>query len=238
MRERKKVELPEFTSALDRREEILVLAWLPMHLVILPLIFNRFLDSGLDQTTANFSYYAIGFVYMFIVAFRFLRRDFDPLADRPFHCMLEILTGYFVMMCFNFCAAYCILLVFPNTENPNNAEVMDLVFQGFGKMKTTLMFFAPVVEEMMFRAGVFGTLRRRNRLAAYAVSALLFSLYHVWAYALQDPVYWIYVLEYVPVALLLCRCYERTNSIWSCIFFHMMVNGVAVNTLSALQELL
>ena len=56
--------------------------------------------------------------------------------------------------------------------------------------------------------------------------------------ALQDLVYWIYVLEYVPVALLLCRCYERTNSIWSCIFFHMMVNGVAVNTLSALQELL
>ena len=76
------------------------------------------------------------------------------------------------------------------------------------------------------------------RIAAYLASMLFFSLYHVWTYALQDPVYWIYLLEYIPVAGLLCRCYERTNSIWCSIFFHMMVNGVAVNTLSALQELL
>jgi len=238
MEKRKRPELPAFTSALTQREAMLVLGWLPMHLLILPLIFNRVLSDSIDPTTANFIYYAIGFVYMLIVGFRFLRRDFDPLADRPFHCIVEIITGYFAMMCFNFCVAYCILLAFPNTENPNNAEVMDLVFQGFGKMKTTLMFFAPVVEELMFRAGVFGVLRRRNRLAAYAVSMLFFSLYHVWAYALQDPVYWIYLLEYIPVAGLLCRCYERTNSIWCSIFFHMMVNGVAVNTLSALQELL
>lgn len=238
MRERKTPELPAFTSALDRREAILVLSWLPMHLLILPLIFKHFLGGGMDQTTANFSYYAIGFVYMFVVAIRFLRRDFDPLADRPFACMLEILTGYFAMLCFNFCVAYVILAVFPNTENPNNAELMDLVFRGFGKMKTTLMFFAPVVEELMFRAGIFGVLRRRNRVAAYLASMLFFSLYHVWTYALQDPVYWIYLLEYIPVAGLLCRCYERSNSIWCSIFFHMMVNGVAVNTLSALQELL
>ena len=238
MRERKKPELPAFTSALDRRESILVLAWLPIHMALLPLLFSQFLSRGMEQTTANFIYYALGFGYMLVVAFAFLRRDFDPLADRPFACMLEIITGYFAMMCFNFCVAYAIMLVLPDTQNPNNAEVTDLIFKDFGKMKATLMFLAPVVEELLFRAGIFGVLRRRNRLAAYLLSMLLFSLYHVWAYALQDPVYWIYLLEYVPVALLLCRCYERTNTVWSCIFFHMMVNGVAVNTLSALQELL
>ena len=62
---------------------------------------------------------------------------------------------------------------------------------------------------------------------------LFFSLYHVWTYALQDPVYWIYLLEYIPVAGLLARCYERTNSIWCSIFFHMLVNGISLSALGA-----
>lgn len=89
----------------------------------------------------------------------------------------------------------------------------------------------------MFRAGIFGYLRRRNRTAAYIVSTLVFSLYHVWAYAIADPVNWIYIIQYIPVSLLLARCYERTNSIWCSIFFHMIVNAISVQALSMLQEL-
>lgn len=45
-------------------------------------------------------------------------------------------------------------------------------------------------------------------------------------------------LAYIPVhAVLLARCYERTNSIWSSIFFHMTVNAISLQALSMLQEL-
>ena len=46
------------------------------------------------------------------------------------------------------------------------------------------------------------------------------------------------LLQYLPVSWLLCRCYERCNSIWGSIFFHMLVNGVAVSTISFLQEMM
>ena len=70
------------------------------------------------------------------------------------------------------------------------------------------------------------------------MATLAFSFYHVWSYALVDPIYWLYFIQYVPVSLLLCRVYERTNSIWGSIFFHMLVNYIAMNALKVLETLL
>ncbi len=81
---------------------------------------------------------------------------------------------------------------------------------------------------------VFGILRRRNRMLAYAVSMAMFSLYHVWSYAFLDLKNLIYLLQYIPVSFLLCRCYERTNSIWGSIFLHMLVNGISMSLLYAI----
>ena len=110
---------------------------------------------------------------------------------------------------------------------------------GSGKWTAKLDFLPQWDEEMLFRAGIFGMIRDMlGRKPAYIVSVGLFSLYHVWSFAVVDPIYWVYLLQYIPVSFLLARCYERTNSIWCPIFFHMAVNGVAVNTLDALRGLI
>ena len=237
--DKKKPALPDFTSFLSKKELLFVLAYAPVHIVLLPMLLNTFAVQGaISDTAANFLCYAISAVFLAFVCFKFLRRDFDPLADRPFHCLVEVLTGYFTMMCMNFCVAYIIVLILPNTENPNNADVMELVFKDYGMMKATTVFLAPIVEELIFRASIFGGLYDRNKKLAYAVSALLFALFHVWAYAFAEPVYWVYLLEYIPVALLLARCYERTNSIWCSVFFHMLNNSIAIKTLDMLQEMM
>jgi membrane protease YdiL (CAAX protease family) len=57
---------------------------------------------------------------------------------------------------------------------------------------------------------------------------------HVAPYALIQPLYWFFILQYIPASLLLARCYERTNSIWCSIFFHMLVNGVSISALNAI----
>ena len=89
----------------------------------------------------------------------------------------------------------------------------------------------------LFRGAIFGSLRKVNRVLAYTASVLLFSVYHVWGYALTDPIYWIYVIQYIPVSWLLCRCYEKTNTIWGSILLHMLINGVSFAALSALEGL-
>ena len=94
------------------------------------------------------------------------------------------------------------------------------------------MLLTPLVEELMFRGGIFGLLRRRSRVLAYAGSILLFAVYHTWQYALTDPRNWLYLLQYLPASFALCRCYEKTESIWTPILFHVLNNGVSLLALS------
>ena len=232
--------LPPFTSEMTKRERVMALAYIPFHVLLLPMGFSWLsVYAGLmDEVTANVLCYSIGFIYMLIFEFRFLRRDFDPLCDHPLHCVLEIIAGYLLMVVCNYCTSLILLAVLPTASNPNNGAIMDMAKIDMRWIKAMTVFLAPPVEELMFRAGIFGALRRRSRFAAYAVSALVISLYHVWSFAIADPINWIYIIQYIPVSLLLARCYERTNSIWSSIFFHMTVNAVSLQALSMLQDLL
>ena len=89
--------------------------------------------------------------------------------------------------------------------------------------------------ESIYIGPIFGVLRQRNRRAAYIVSALCFAIAHVAPYAALSPVYWLYLIQYIPAALLLARCYERSSCIWCSIFFHMLNNGVALSAASLLM---
>ena len=230
----------EFTSRLTKKETAAVLAWLPVHLWLLPLLLQQMINRGaMDDVAANVICYTLGVLYMLGLLFTVLRRDFDPLCDRPVYCLLEILKNYVLTYLGNMAVgALMMLLLSQGGENPNNAGLMDMADRGWNQMSTMAVFMAPIVEECMFRAGIFGTLRRYSRWGAYLVATLAFSFYHVWTYALVDPVYWLYFIQYVPVSLLLCRVYERTNSIWGSIFFHMLVNYIAMNALKFLETLL
>lgn len=235
----------EFTSEMTKRELICALIWLPVHVILLPLLAGKlFADGTLNEAQANMLIYIAGAVYMLIAEFSFLRREYDPLCDHTLYCVIQIAAGYIAMLALNMCASGVVSLaglLFGGDgviDNLNNDSVMNLAGKDGNIISAMLIFLAPVVEETIFRGTIFGGLRKINRTAAYLVSTLLFAVYHVWQFALADPYYWLYILQYIPAGLLLARCYERTNSIWTGIFFHMVTNGIALKALSALGEIL
>ena len=229
-----------FTSRMTPGETVAALLYLPLHIWLLPrLLFSLPQTAGLSDLTINLAVYVCGVVYMLVFVGRWLRRDFDPLCDHPFYCALQILISYGMMLAFNMMLNAVLLLVLPEeSSNPNNAAVIEMANAEYGKTAALAIFLAPLVEEPIFRGGIFGLLRQRNRTLAYAVSMLLFALYHVWGYALTDPVYWLFLLQYLPVSWLLCRCYERCNSIWGSIFLHMTINAISISALNILSEML
>ena len=227
-----------YKSTMTRGETIAALAYLPVHIVLLPsLLYLLLVRGNINENQMNLLCYAVGAAYMLTCCFGFLRRDFDPLCDNPLRCLKEIALSYVMMMGFNLAVSGILMLVAAR-ENPNNAAVMDMAALDGRSVKAMAVYMAPLVEELMFRGGIFGLARRYNRALAYALSMAAFSLYHVWAFAMLDPIYWLYVLQYLPVSFLLCRLYERTESIWCCVFFHMLVNAVSLSALSALEGLL
>ena len=236
--ESKKAPVPqEFTSRMSKWELIAALLYLPLHVWLLPRLLTMIpATAELSDLNVNMLVYGIGTGYMLLVLGGFFRREFDPLCDYPMYCVFQIVLSYGMMLAFNMLLGLAMTLILPADQaNPNNAAVMELAGEEFGKTAAIAVFLAPLVEEPIFRGGVFGLIRRTNRIAAYAVSMLLFALYHVWGYALQDPFYWVYLLQYLPVSWLLCRCYERCNSIWGSIFLHMMINGISIKVLSSLM---
>ena len=236
-RNSRKAPVPEaFTSRMTAWELAAVLLYLPVHIWLLPLLLYKLpATSGLSDLKMNLLVYGIGTGYMLLILGGFFRREFDPLCDYPMYCILQVMISYGMMLAFNMLLGLAMTLLLPADQaNPNNAAVMEMAGAEFGKTAAIAVFLAPLVEEPIFRGGVFGLVRRYNRTAAYAISMLLFSLYHVWGYALQDPFYWVYLLQYLPVSWLLCRCYERCNSIWGSVFLHMMINGISMKILSAL----
>ncbi len=87
----------------------------------------------------------------------------------------------------------------------------------------------PILEELIFRYGIFRPLERRSRFAAYVVTAGLFALMHVWAYAVFDGE-WRQLLDglvYLVGGVVLTAVYDVTGNITFPILLHIWCNSVA-----------
>ena len=213
-------------SRMSMPQTILVLCWLPIHVLGLPLLLFR-LFPQLDSAGLNFADYVIGALVLTLGCLSFLRRDFDRLWERPLFILGQALLGYGLMFLADY--LFSVLLgPFLPAENPNNASLEELARQDQGRIAAMSVILAPLTEELIFRGGVFGLLRRWSRIAAYAGCVLLFGAYHTWQYALVSPVYWLFLLQYLPAGLLLCYSYEKTECIWTPILFHILNNALAL----------
>jgi membrane protease YdiL (CAAX protease family) len=234
----------EFNDGLTKGQRIFLWVYLVIHALVLPLALSFVtaeLQKWMSDAYINFCYYAFGAVLVFIVTRTFFRRGFDVLCDAPLACVYAVLLGYMLVMALSFLAS-AVISVLPDAlgkvDNLNNDYVMDLADSDYGVTSAMAIFLAPMVEEPLFRGGVFGSIRRRSRVWAYVASITLFAVYHVWQYALVfgDPLYLLMGIEYIPAGLALCWAYDRTGSIWSPVFLHALINAMSLLALQTTQS--
>lgn len=221
-----------FRYTMTKNEKILGWAYLPVHIFLLPLIFNIYVYQGGsgNEVQVNAAYYGIGLIYVLLFMRRYLRAEFDTLLDNKLLSAVSVVTSYFIYTVLAYGALFLLSILLGDIENPNNEAVENLVTGGRNAMFGVVVIMAPVLEEVLFRGVVFSSLRKKSRVLAYAVSAALFSLYHIWSYtvAYGDITMLLYGIQYIPPAVALAWCYERSGSIWPCIIFHMCVNGAGL----------
>ena len=230
-----------FTNQMSRTQTILGWCYLPVHFIVLPLLINQlsyYAVEPVDLVTVNLLYMGISALFVAIVLGRFLRLQYDVLMDRLLPCLLALLVcvaAYFVVTILE--GVVVLLLEGAGVEptNPNNDAITALAGENYGVMKGLSIFVAPIVEEVLFRGVVFGSIRSKNRVLAYAVSAVFFALLHVWQYALTEPILLLYAVQYIPVSLILAWGYERSGSVWVPIFFHMANNAVSFAVLNMVR---
>lgn len=211
---------------------------LGLHCVLFPLlvgVLSYALPLDMNESEWNLAYYAASFALTLIMLGSFLRRSFDTLIDNIFLCIKYfcLAWGLYYLLTVVF-AALLSNIEFLSSSNPNDSNVTELIVEQGGAMKAAAIFLAPIVEETIFRGGLFCFIRPKNRIAAYVVSITLFALYHCWQYTLiyMDLRYLLFMLQYIPAGLALCWCYDRSGSIWTSIFFHMSINLLGVLALA------
>ncbi len=222
-------EVRPFTSRMKTWQLILLLLYLPVHLLGLPAFLPELLGKGTPSPgMANFWLYAVGAVFVVALLWDFWRRELDPFCDHPFLTLVEVFRSYLLLWLGETVVGILFMILGVEEDAANNQLVLELLRTERGPMLAASVFLAPLVEEALFRGAIFGPLRRKSRVLAYAVSALLFCLYHVWVEALADPQELLYILMYLPGALALGFCYERTNSLWGCVLLHAFNNGLSI----------
>ena len=195
---------------------------LVLHMAVFPIALSLLMAAKPDLLSAsqmNFIYYALSLLLVALFLGKFLRRSFDGLVDAPGRCLTSFALGWVAYIALGMIATYALKELNINTDNLNEQTIIAMT-----------VFLAPIVEESIFRGGIFCGLHQKSRVAAYAASIVMFCLYHVWQYAvlLWDASYLLLAIQYIPAAIVLCRIYERSGSIWTSIFFHMSVNAIAV----------
>ncbi len=226
-----KIKYP-FEHRMSRGQVIFGLIYLPIHVVLLPLFMPvLMMNAGVtDLGTINVAYYAVSLVVVAGVFLSFLRAEFDPLVERIGHCIITFLMALGLDYILSLAVNSVLLTITQGVDNPNDGAVAEMALVSGGAMRAVAVFMAPIVEEVLFRGVIFGGVRPVNRVLAYVLSILIFSVYHVWQYVMAsgDISLMIYVLQYVPVSFALAWAYERSGSIWVPIGFHMMINAMSL----------
>ncbi len=233
-------KLPPFENKMSRGRLIAGLVYLPIHIVLLPLFLPLLLVKiGItDLGMINVYYYSFSLLVMLVIFLPFLRANFDPLVDNFLHCLISFLMALGIYYVLSVGVNALVLSITEGVDNPNDQAIMELV-ELSGALRAAVIFIGPIVEEILFRGVIFGGVHRKSRVGAYVLSIAMFSLCHVWQYALMDADWTvlIYILQYIPPAFALAWSYERSRSIWVPIGFHMMINAMGLAAEKLLAEM-
>lgn len=176
---------------------------------------------------ANLVYYGLLFLLTVAVFWTFLRHAFSLLLDWLPENLFAIVTGLLGAAALHFLVALIPLPV----ENPIYTDWPAEYAANGAATSVVVLVLMPVVEEVLFRGLVFGSLRKRSRLLAYVVTVVGYALACAWQFIFQpetglDLRYLLLAVQYLPMSLSLAWCYDNGGSVWGAAALHTILNGV------------
>ena len=221
---------------LTEGEKIAGTVFFVIYLLVLPFVtrpvldlLGRLLGVTIGESLGNTIYYYVLFAVTLIIFHRFIGRTTTLFLENAVGSLKVLAVGFIAFYGLNELTYRLTRLVVGNHTNLND---MTISAQIDAAPRTTLLIvviLAPFVEEVLFRGLVFGGLRSKSRLAAYALSCALFALLHVWQYALvsQDITYLVLMIQYLVPGLVLAWCFDRSGTLWTSMLLHAGVNALS-----------
>lgn len=214
--------------------------FLGLYLLVFPFLMGFVMDLlgqrwelGFTVAQANAAYFTVILLLLIAVFWEFLRHGAVTLADNLMPSVFAFGAGFFLALVLT-CLAGLLPLPVSNPVLSPAADPMGYKGQYAMTPGATLAVVAllqPAVEEILFRGLLFGSLRKRSRVLAYAVSAGLFALGAVWRYAVSTALdggalYLLLAIQYLPMGLVQCWSYDISGSVFTPIALRMALQAV------------
>lgn len=202
-------------------------------------LIQRYIDGLIPVAEANVLYYLCAACVILIIFWQYLRESFSFLLDHFGENLLAVLIGLAIDI-----PLHILVMKLPYpVENPNTFTYPEQFTLSSSATVAILLVFIPLLEEVLFRGLLFGSLRAYSRPLAWIAATVVYCFYCVWQFAFTpagatDLRYLMLGIQYLPSALALTWCYERGGSIWSSVLLHMGINAIFLfSTLSAYTTL-
>ena len=191
---------------------------------------NVLLGSPMSKAELNFLFFAINFFCTTIIFHRFLIDSGTIAFRQPLRTLSAAFYGFILNYLGNIGISLLIRCISPEFYNVNDSSIQTMAQENYILIAVGTVILAPVAEELLFRALIFGDLYNRSRFLAYAISVILFSGVHVLGYIFEfSPIHLLLCfIQYVPSALIMGWVYARAGTIWSPILLHIVINLIAI----------
>ena len=178
----------------------------------------------------NLTYFFLNFLVALVIFRRFLRESAITAAKRIPVILIAALAGFFIHQVLTTAVSIAIIAIDPSFYNVNN-ENLNAISQNYYWLSAfCTVILVPITEELLHRGAIFGGLYRKNRIAAYIVSTLVFALVHITAYVgyFEPKTLLLCYLQYIPAGLCLAASYDFTGCIATPILIHAAIDAVGI----------
>lgn len=178
----------------------------------------------------NVAVFAINFLCTVLIFHRFLKNAWETALSSPGKVAGYTLLGILLYYVGTALVSSWILWLHPDYRNLNDASISVMAQHSKLFMMIGAVLLVPTAEEAVFRGLLFRGLYDRSRLAAWVLSAGLFSVVHIAGYVgSYDGVKLLLAfLQYIPAGLALCFAYEKTDTILTPILAHTCINLIGM----------
>lgn len=223
----------QLSVPLTHRQFLWGYIYLAVEILVLPTALHLLLDWLFPGTTAaavNFLYYIINFTTVWAIFGSFLKRNLGVARSHILRTLLYILLGLFGYWAVNIVMSEVTYRLMPDFTNVNDAAITQISRDGYLLMAIGAVLLVPTAEESLFRGLLFRGIYGKSRFGAYAVSALCFCAVHVAGYigSYDLPLLALCFVQYLPAGLILAWSYEKSNTIFTPILIHTIINAVGI----------
>ena len=226
----------KLSVSLTKVESVFGWIYLPFQLLLLPVILtfiNMMLGYPLTSAGINFVFFCVNFILVTVFFSRFLWRSAKVVFAKPLLFFRAALIGFAAYWLLSIGVGYLISVLHPEYLNLNDGAISNMAQSSFLLISFGTVILAPVVEEILYRGLLFGTLYNYSRVAAYVISSFVFSAIHIIGYVgFYDPLSLLLsFLQYLPAGLCLGWAYAKSDSIWAPILMHILINLIGISAM-------